>query len=323
MESKTICFLILPGFHLLDLSGSAQAFYEANALGNIDYKIVYASDTESVLSEQGLVISSLKNPNDLELSDKDYVIIPGTDSASVINGKLNEEIKKITPWLIIQSQKGVNISTICTGALILAHAGLLDGKKSTTHWKCIDYLIKNFPEVKVQTDCLFVSDDKIHTSAGMTSGIDMSLSIIEQHQGPIVSSKVAREMVVYMRRQGSSAQHSIYLDYHTHLNPIVHKVQNYIISNPTQNPTIKKLAEITNTSTRNLTRTFKEATGTTITEFKQNIKLDLALHLVNNPNFTVEQISEMCGFQAPRQLQRLWKAKYGNPITKSRQLKLA
>ncbi|MFV1882949.1 MAG: GlxA family transcriptional regulator [Balneola sp.] len=318
MPSKKICFLLFPDVHLLDLSGSVQAFYEAKNLGNISYDIIFASVNSSVISEQGLSLSELQKPENVFLQENDFIIIPGTDFVKFLEGSINAEIEQVKEWIFKQYDKGVKIASICSGSLILAKLGLLHSKKCTTHWKCIDYLKDVFPEVKVESDKLFNYDQNIYTSAGMTSGIDMSLSIIEEEQGPIVSTKVARELVVYLRRQGASSQNSIYLDYHTHFNPLVHKVQNHIISNPSQNFSLTELAKIGNTSVRNLTREFKKATGSTVIDFKNNMKLELAKELINNPNYTIDSISEMCGFSAPRQLQRLWRDKFGSSISESR-----
>ncbi|MTI87221.1 MAG: helix-turn-helix domain-containing protein [Balneolaceae bacterium] len=315
INQKNICFLLFPYVHVMDMAGAVQVFYEATQLGNIDYKLIFAAASNKVLTEQGLTLSDLQHPSDISLNPNDFIIIPGIDFQTFTTGSLQAEIKATKSWIHKNYETGVKLATVCTASMILAEIELLNSKSCTTHWKCIDYLQENYPEVKVESDKLFVSDAGIYTSAGMTSGIDMSLSIIEENQGPIVSSLVAREMVVYLRRQETSTQHSIYLDYHTHFNPLVHKVQNYIIANPDKNPSLKELARIGNTSVRNLTRSFKEATGHTVTEFKNNIKLELARHLINNPNYTVSTISQMCGFKAPRQLQRLWKNKYGTPIS--------
>lgn len=309
---------MFPQVQVLDLAGSVQAFYEATQFGNIDYKLIFAYGSESLRSEQGLLFADLQHPDKISLQEGDFVIIPGFDFASFRKGALDADISKYKTWLQDQHKSGVRMASVCTGALVLGEAGLLDEHRCTCHWKCIEYMVEQYPKAKVEVDRLFVEDGTIMTSAGMTSGIDMSLSIIEQEQGPIVSAQVAREMVVYMRRQGSSSQSTIYLDYHTHFNPLVHKVQNYIISNPSENASLEKLAEVGNTSVRNLTRSFRRATGHTISDFKLDIKSELAGHLINNPSYTIENIAEMCGFKSARHLQRIWKKKFGTSISEDR-----
>jgi transcriptional regulator GlxA family with amidase domain len=172
-------------------------------------------------------------------------------------------------------------------------------------------MTQNFPLANVQTDTLYVQDGNIFSSAGMTSGIDMALSILEAQHGPVLPAKVAREIVVYMRRNNMDHQQTIYLDYRTHFNPSVHMVQDYIISNPAKNPGLEELAAIGNTSVRTLTRSFKSATGHTIIEFKNAVKVELARTLIHNKSYTMEKISSLCGFQSVRHLRRIWSRQVG------------
>jgi len=248
----------------------------------------------------------------------DYIFIPGIDFKSFTEGLLDHDIRLITPWLRNHLTQGVQIASICSGALVLAATGLLNKKKCTSHWKCIDYMIQTFPQANVQTDRLFVQDGNIFSSAGMTSGIDMALSILEANHGPVLPAKVAREIVVYLRRNNMDHQQTIYLDYRTHFNPSVHMVQDYIISNPSKNPGLEELAAIGNTSVRTLTRSFKSATGHTIIDFKNAVKVELARTLIHNKTYTMEKISSLCGFQSVRHLRRIWGKQVGMSLTSYR-----
>jgi transcriptional regulator GlxA family with amidase domain len=317
-DERIICFLLLPRVHLMDLSGPVQVFYEASKLGTFQYKIMYCATKKQVTSEQGLLLSDLKHYSTIQLKQGDFVFIPGVDFKSFAAGELDEDIKSITPWLKIQHAQGVQIASVCSGALVLAAAGLLNRKKCTSHWKCIDYMKQNFPLVSVQTDRLFVQDGNIFTSAGMTSGIDMALSILEGYHGPVLPAKVAREIVVYLRRNNTDSQQTIYLDYRTHFNPSIHLVQDYIISHPAKNPGLEELASIGNTSVRTLTRTFKKATGHTIIEFKNAVKVELARTLIHNNAYTMENISSLCGFQTVRHFRRIWGKQVGTTLTSYR-----
>lgn len=312
---RKIVFLLFSNTHLLDLSGAVQAFYEANQIGSLDLEIRYISGKPEIGTEQGLTLSGLQPLGAISLTQRDYLFIPGIDFATFKNGALDEEIREASGWLKKQKRAGVQLASICSGTLILAEAGLLSGTSCTSHWKCLDYLSEEYPDIRVQSDRLFVRDDNIYTSAGMTSGMDMALAIIEELYGPILASKVAREMVIYLRRDKDSTQETVYLDYQTHFNPAIHKVQNLIISHPEENFSLDKLAETANMSARNLTRTFKRVTGHTITEFKHEVKLELAKTLLNNPDLTVDQVAEQCGYSNPRQLRRIWKDKTGQNIS--------
>lgn len=320
--SPTICFLLLPHVHLLDLAGPAQVFYEASQLGATPYKLVYASATSQVMSEQALPLGIVPPFHEVSLKAGDYVVVPGVDFNTFKTGKLHSAIKKVRPWLHEQWKSGVQLASVCSGALVLAEAGVLDGKKCTTHWKCIEYMAKSYPKAEVLTDRLFVYDQQVYTSAGMTSGIDMALSIIENAHGPVLSAKVAREMVVYMRRNHTDRQQTIYLDYQTHFNPAIHRVQDYIISHPDKNASLKELAAVANVSVRNLTRLFRKATGHTIVDFKNTVKVELARNLLCNAGYTTEKIAQLCGFQSARHLRRVWRSHTGTALKEKISTKL-
>lgn len=309
---RKIVFLILPDTHILDLAGPAQVFYEANRIGDPELEIGYTSRRPEVTSEQGIQLSGLQSPAEHTLRAGDYLILPGIDFDAFRRGELSRQTGELKEWVTLQYRTGVRLVSICTGTLLLAEMGLLDGVACTSHWKCIDYLREQYPEVRVRSDRLFVKDRRIYSSAGMTSGMDMSLALLEEQYGPILTSKVARELVVFMRRDESHGQESIYLEYQTHFNPAIHRVQDYIISHPSENPTIDKLSSIANMSTRTLTRRFREITGHTITEFKHEVKAEHAKTLLHNPDYTMEEIAERCGYRDARQLRRIWKDTFGS-----------
>ena len=129
------------------------------------------------------------------------------------------------------------------------------------------------------TDRLFVTDGDVTTSAGIASGIDMALALIEQADGPLVAAEVAREMVVYLRRDGAQEQQSVYLDFRTHLHPGVHRVQDWIVRNPSQRPKLDELADMAGMSPRNLTRMFRRATGISVHEFSTRVRVERARSL--------------------------------------------
>ncbi|HJT18126.1 MAG TPA: helix-turn-helix domain-containing protein, partial [Thermoanaerobaculia bacterium] len=153
---------------------------------------------------------------------------------------------------------------------------------------------------------LYVTDGAITTSAGIASGIDMALALIERAAGPIAALDVAREMVVYIRRDGSHAQESVYLDYRTHLHPGIHRVQDALIRNPSRKLALAQLAKTAGMSPRNLTRTFRAATGISVNNFATRVRLELARTLIHDPALSVDAVARRCGFQSARQLRRLW-----------------
>jgi transcriptional regulator GlxA family with amidase domain len=315
-RKRKICFLLMDRVHLMDLAGPVQVFYEAASIGaaSSGYELLYCAPSPEVHTEQGLTLAHLAPFEDIRLNSGDFIFVPGIDFRYFCDGKLTAGIRQIGPWLKEQARRGVQIASVCSGSLILAETGLLNGRKCTSHWKCIEFMKDRYPQVTVLTDRLYVQDDSFFTSAGMTSGIDMALSIVENHHGPVLAAKVAREIVVYLRRNNYDSQQTIYLDYRTHFNPAVHKVQDYIISNPAKNPGLEELAAISNTSVRSLTRLFKKSTGHTIIEFKNAVKVELAGRLVHNGDFTLEKIASLCGFESARHFRRIWSQHTGTTL---------
>ena len=309
--ASRVFVLVLPDVHLLDLAGPVQVFYEANGFGG-SYEIVHCAVTPAVRSAQGLTLSDL-SPLPTVRSD-DTLLIPGMESSTL------HRLRGIpVRWLGEAAATGARIASICSGAFALAHAGLLDNRECTTHWKVAQRLQEEFPRLRLVRNRLFVKDGNIVTSAGVASGIDMALALVMDDYGPSVVAKVAREMVIYLRRTGEREQISPHLDYRTHLHDGIHRVQDFVVTHPEKNPKLSELARVAAMSPRNLTRLFREATGITIKSYCSRVKVRVAEDLLRNPGLTLENISSSCGFKDPRQLRRLWKQSKGSSPSQWRQ----
>ncbi len=307
---RSIWFLLFPHVHMLDLSGPLQSFSEANQLGAA-YQLHYCSPLRSVVSAQGLVLAELEALPDL--GAEDTLVIPGLSSTALQQAELYP-----VEWLRRTEAAGTRMVTVCSGSFVLAHAGLLDGRHCTTHWRATSLLRRLAPQAIVMENRLFVWDANLLTSAGISSGIDMALALIEADYGAEITGRVVREMVLYLRRDGQQSQRSIYLEHRNHLHPGVHRVQDWITRFPERNPTIEQLAEVACMSSRNLTRVFRQETGVTLKEFSNRLKLEVAGNLLRNRELTVDRIAQECGFEHPRQLRRLWKRAHGQPPSQSR-----
>ena len=299
---KRLFFLVLPEVHVLDLAGPLQAFWEANAFG-ARYTLTYCASQPVVTSAQGLTFQGLAHLP--ETTDGDRVIVAGMNSRSL------EHLDVPVDWLRGAVTAGAEVCSICSGAFALARAGLLDGRSCTTHWKVAERLRRDYPAARVLDNRLFVRDGPVVTSAGEVSGIDTALWLVEADYGAPVAARTAREMVVYLRRDASMAQKSIYLDHRTHLNDGVHRVQDWFVAHPEERPTLEQLADIAGMSPRHLTRVFKQSTGVTLKDFSNRLKLTVAENLLRNPELTVDTVASRCGFEDPRQLRRLWNRHYG------------
>lgn len=303
---KKIAFIVPPSVEILDLAGPAQVFTEAKFYG-FEAELEFYSYRDEIVSTSGLSFGEVKNYKEAELKDGDYLFIPGMDF-NYVNSIAFKAEHEFFNWIKELADKHVFICSVCNGAFALGHAGLLKDTECTTHWRRIEELQKQFPSAKAITDILFKKSNNVYTSAGISAGIDLSLAILEELKGALFSHKVARGLVVYHRRSQSHTQQSIYLDYRNHINPNVHVVQDYLIEHLSDENSIEHLASLVAMSPRNLSRVFKEKTGTTILEYLTLLRLELAKTMLNNPEFTIEYIASKCGFKTPRQLQRILKA---------------
>lgn len=303
---RTFAFVIPPAVELLDLAGPVQVFTEAIGYG-LEGKIEYYVYEINPTSTSGLGFSDIKHFRYSNLKDGDYVFVPGMnfDYVSSIAFKAEHEYFN---WLRDSSERGVTVCSICNGAFALGEAGLLKNTECTTHWKRVKVLQQQFPDAKVIGDILYIKSNDVYTSAGISAGIDLALAILENLKGPLFTHKVARELVVYHRRSGKHNQQSIYLDYRNHINPHVHEIQDYLIDNLAKDNNIEDLASMVGMSARNLSRVFKENTGSTVMEYITLLRKEYAGTMLNNPEYTLEYIASKCGFKTARQLQRILKS---------------
>ena len=302
MNKRRTLVVLVPGVHLQDLAGPVQVLHEAKR-----YALVHCGESRAVRSAQGLTLAGL-SPLPAPRQG-DLVLMPGFDS-SLLAGSMRLPLA----WLRRAHRAGACIASICSGAFALARAGILDGRRCTTHWRLTERLQREHPRARVLENRLFVDDGPVVTSAGVTAGIDLMLWLVERDHGPLAAAQVAREMVVYLRRRGEGGQQSVYLDHRTHLHPGVHRVQDFIVQNPQERASAEALARIAGMSPRNLTRVFRRATGVTPHQFSSRVKLQLARDLLDDPQRTVEAIAGSVGFDDGRQLRRLFRQHFGVSI---------
>ncbi len=298
-------FFITKDVHILDLAGAMQAFYEAAEYGH-PYDIVCVSDSPGLASSAKLQLAGLQAYAAVTVLSSDILIVPGFDLRQ-LELPLDEAFYV---WLRRAEAVGATICSVCTGAFTLARAGLLDGRECTTHWKYTERLQREYPCLKVLTNRLFVKSDHVYSSAGVTTGLDMALFLLEERHGPEFAYRVARELVVYIRRDGSESQESIYLQYREHLRDDIHAVQDWIIHHLHEKIRAEELAALIHTSPRNLTRLFKATTGITIGQYLEKLRVEKALHLLHQDT-KIGSITTQCGLQSVNQLRQMIKKHTG------------
>ncbi|MEM8927544.1 MAG: DJ-1/PfpI family protein [Bacteroidota bacterium] len=275
-----IYFLVPPEVQLLDLTGPAHVFYEAREYGaNLDTLFVSLEANKEALSSAGLTLGNLKPFYNYELTEKDFLFIPGLESHLFFGDDFVDNHKTFFEWLTRQYQNNAKICSVCTGAYVLGFSGLLGDRNCTTHWKYINDFTSRFPKVKLLSDRLIVKDGNLYSSAGVSSGIDLSLYILEELYGTLFATKIAKEVVLYFRRTANDPQLSVFLQYRNHIETKVHKVQDRLSQNLSERTTIEELAELVYMSPRNLTRLFKKTTGITIGNYLERLRAEKALQL--------------------------------------------
>ena len=295
-----VVFLLIPGLHLLDLAGPAQAFGTAANLG-CSYQLRYVGEQEDVPTAQGVTIrAAIGWP---ELTTDDLIIVPGWRAAPVMAGT-GPLADATLSALASHHANGGTVASVCAGADALGRAGLLDGRRCTTHHDIQEELARRYPRATVIRDVLYVIDGRVATSAGIASGIDLALHLIAVWEGPATAARVAREMVVYARRNGDEQQASAMLRHRSHLSDTAHRAQDHIEARFAGPLPLTEIARKCGVSQRTVTREFAAATGLTPLRYQQLLRLERAEHLIGH-GATVEAAARAVGFRDARMLRRL------------------
>ncbi|GLV55788.1 AraC family transcriptional regulator [Dictyobacter sp. S3.2.2.5] len=313
-KQRSVIVLILPGVQLLDLAGPVQVFDTAVRVLGLPYRLAFCAASEEIRSAQQLSLAHLQPLPAVDGSS--LILVPGTGAAPSHNRALLDDATR--RWLQDSYRAGAQIASICSGTAILGEAGLLHRRRCTTHWEFTADLQSCYPTSHVLDDVLYVHDHGIITSAGVTSGIDMALWLLEQDCGPRIAADIARQLVVYFRRSGQERQVSVYLEYRSHLDPCIHKVQDWLAEHVSEPATLADLASVGQTSERSLARAFKAATGITPHQYQLLLRLEVASHLVRDTALSLETIAAKSGFGDVRQFRRVWGKRYGAPPSLSR-----
>lgn len=309
-EVSKVLFLVPPQVHLLDLCGPAHIFYEA-----IDMDAPFSSHfitlgSSHLLSSSGLQFAALEAYSDFELTSEDLVFIPGLESDLLLNPAFLASLSPFSAWLQQQHSNGAWVSSVCTGAFILAESGILDYKDCTTHWKFAEQFQRRYPQIQFQKNRLFVDAGSVFSSAGVASGIDLALYLVEKRMGSLFAAKIAREVVIYLRRSESDPQLSVFLQYRNHLDDTVHQVQDLLARSLAQKPSIESLAESVHVSPRTLTRIFKKATHITIGDYTDKLRVERAIKLLGEGH-KVASAASACGLKSENQLRSLLRKHQG------------
>jgi transcriptional regulator GlxA family with amidase domain len=318
MQARTVLFPLYDGVQSLDVTGPLEVFDAAadhaarRRPSDPGYRIVTASlGGGPVRTSSGLVLTPDENLRGRGCADVDTLVVPGGPSTAL-------GCPELAGWLRRHAPQARRVASVCTGAFLLAEAGLLAGKRATTHWAFGEVLASRFPDVIVDTEPIFVRDGDIATSAGVTAGIDLALALVEEDVGREMALAVARELVVYLRRPGGQAQFSAQLRAQAAQRRPLREVQQWISEHPAADLSVPALAARAGLSPRQFARAFAAETGVPPGKHVAAVRLETARRLLEDTGRSVEQVARACGYGTPEAMRRAFVQVLGVPPTSYR-----
>jgi len=301
-----IVILAPQGVQSLDVVGPAEVFWEAaRRLGDPDaYQVQTMGVTDAPIRGTG----ALRFLPDCTIHDPDEPI----DTLLVAGDpSFQERDPAVSLWLARRAPESRRYGSICTGVFLLAEAGLLTGKRVTTHWECADKLRQDYPGLDIDSDQIFIRDGQLSTAAGVTAGIDLALALVEEDYGRDIALIVARYMVVFLKRPGGQSQFSAHLTAQIAEKGPIQSIAEYILTNLRSDLSVDTLAQRANMSTRNFSRVFIRDIGATPADFVEAARLDAARRLLQDSAMPLQRIADRCGFADLHSMRRVFRRTLG------------
>ncbi|MFJ3202173.1 GlxA family transcriptional regulator [Streptomyces sp. NPDC086989] len=310
MSLRNVLVVLYDGVQSLDVTGPVEVFAAVDRFpgrAGTGYAIRTASPGGApVRTSSGL---TLVPDGDLD----DAVPGPGT-TVLVPGGQYRGDFEpRLTAWLRAHGDGAERLVSVCTGGLLLAEAGLLDGLRATTHWYACERMARDYPKVTVEPDPIYVRDGRVATSAGVTAGIDLALALVEEDHGRELALAIARHLVVFLRRPGNQAQFSAQLAAQTAQRDPLREVQQWITEHPGSDLSVESLAARARLSPRHFARAFQAETGVTPGRYVERVRVEHARRLLEDTGDGVAQISRACGYRTPEALRRAFVKTLGQP----------
>lgn len=295
--------MVFDGFKLLDLAGPWEVFAESNRFGARYVLEVRSPHGRPVTSSAGLPVPVAGPVSQAR----------GVGTAMVVGGDqlptspIDAELVSALRWL---SPRALRTASICTGAFVLASAGLLTGRRATTHWQAAALLARAFPDVHVEADAIFVADGDLYTSAGVSAGIDLALALVEEDHGAELARTVAQSLVLFLQRPGEQSQFSPSLALPRPRTGSLRALTDAVAADPGAHHSVTALAARAHVSARHLTRLFGAQLGTTPAKYVESVRVDAAVRLLEQ-GLSVAATAQQVGFGSPETLRRAFLAGVG------------
>ncbi|MFJ7277419.1 GlxA family transcriptional regulator [Kitasatospora sp. NPDC098663] len=298
MRARSVVVVLYEGVQSLDVAGPVEVFTGAGAAAGQPgaYRVTTASPGGGpVRSHSGLRL--LPDADLAEVGPVHTLLVPGGLGSGLPDGALVARIREL-------ADRAERVVSVCTGAFLLAEAGLLAGRRATTHWAYCEELARRFPDVEVDPDPIHVRDGNVATSAGVTAGIDLALALVEEDLGRDAALLIARHLVVFLRRPGNQAQFSTQLAAQVAVRQPLREVQRWIAEHPEADLSVEALARRSALSPRHFARAFATEVGVTPGRYVDGVRLEAARRLLEDTADGIEEIARSCGYGTPEAMRR-------------------
>jgi len=307
-RSKRVWFIVVPGTGVLDIAGPWEVLGHANdVLGRPAYQLeAVGPRAPAVETRHGLVVGGLRPLPRGGDRLPDVAIVAGAPVRP-----LPEVDQRLVPWLRRFHARIPTVVSICTGAFVLAAAGVLDGRRATTHWMFLNELRARYPAVDVVDEGIFVKDGRVWTSAGITTGIDLMLSMVEDDHGHRVAMAVARRLVLFLRRSGNQAQFSAALQRQEKEPPRLRDISTFVLEHIDEPMLVERIARRTGMSARTLSRWCREHLGESPAALVRRLRVDEARRLLEETSLPLKDITARTGLGDASTLWRVFTQRLG------------
>ncbi len=300
MRPRRVVIVAFPQVQALDVTGPSEVVSLADrAMEGRAYDIeLVAGEGDAVSTSSGLALVPHRSLEECT-GPIDTLLVAGG-----LGVRRASEDERLISWLRLAARRSRRVASVCTGAFLLARAGLLENRRATTHWAACAALKRTYPTVDVRPDPIFVRDGNVYTSAGVTAGIDLALALVDEDLGSQAALDVARSLVLYIRRPGGQAQFSRGLAGQAATRPGIRELQDWIVDNLGEDLSVAALAERSFMSQRNFARVFTAEVGVTPAAYVESLRLERARLLLESTDLQLEEIVRQCGFGTPETLRR-------------------
>jgi len=306
--TKRVWFLVVPGTGVLDIAGPWEVLGHANdVLGRPAYDLsLVGPRAPAATTRHGLVVAGIRPLSRRGEGLPDVAIVAGAPMRP-----MPEVNARLVPWLRRFHRRIPTIVSICTGAFVLGAAGLLDGRRATTHWMFLDELRARFPAARVVDEGIFVKDGRIWSSAGITAGIDLTLSMVEEDHGQPVAMAVARRLVLFLRRSGNQAQFSAALRRQEKEPPRLRDISAFVVEHIDEALPVERIAAGVGVSPRSLSRWCRSELGESPAELVRRLRVEEARRLLEETSLPLKQITARTGLGDASTLWRVFTRRLG------------